>query len=252
MKETINLSIGIFNEYFRDKIFYFIFSLSLLLLLSSFILQEMVVGEPGKVFKDMALNGITLFAVAVPVFITSQMISNQIQRKSIYLILSFPFSYSSIITAHLLASLYIIFISIVSYGLLAFALILPFEVWVLPILIHAFLSLFLGLLLSSWAILFSSVTTTTLSALSTFIIYMVGSTFQTALEYSQQSGNPMYFVLKIIGYIVPNTTVFDLKPELIYRLNFSKSILWLAPIYSISAAIVLIAISSFILSRREL
>lgn len=252
MKKTISLSIGLFNEYFRDKIFYFIFSLSLLLLFSSFILQEMVVGEPGKVFKDMALNGITLFAVAIPVFLTSQMIASQIQRKSIYLILSFPLSYPSIVTAHLLASLYIITISVFSYGILAFGLILPFETWAWQIMVHGLLAIFLGLLLSAWAIFFSSITSSTLAALSTFLMYAVGSTFQTALEYSQAQGGSMFYFLKIIGYIVPNSSVFDLKPELIYRLPFSKEILWLAPLYAISFSMILVYLSSLILSRREI
>jgi len=204
------------------------------------------------VFRDMALNGITLFAVAVPIFITSQMISSQIQRKSIYLVLSFPLSYPSILLAYLLASLYIIVISILSFSVIAFALILPFEVWFLQLLIHSYLSIFLGLILSAWALFFSSVTSSILSALSTFIIYSIGATFQTALEYASHYHGLMALSLKVLGYIVPNASLFDLKPELIYRLPYSKEILILAPIYSISSAVILIYLSSLILSKREI
>ena len=251
--KLFKLSRAIFYEYFREKIFYFIFFVAFGMLLFSFVFQEMVVGEEGKVFKDMALTGITLIAVAIPIFITSQMISQQISRRSIYLLLSLPLSSNSLVVAHLLASLYIIVISILSLAILSFAVLLPYGLWLKPLLIHSYLSILAGAVLSSWALFFSSLLSSTLSAITSAIIYFLGAVFDSALDYVRlRPGRFSHYLLEVLKYIVPNMGFFNLKPELIYNLPYPTEKLFFALIYAISQVVVLTLLSAYILSRKEL
>ncbi len=253
MKKVIELSKAIFYEYFREKVFYLIFFVAIGMLLFSFVFQEMVVGEEGKVFKDMALSSITLFAVAIPIFITSQMISSQIYRRSIYLLLSLPVTASSLIVAHLLASLYIIGISILALFLLALAVMLPFGLWAGPLLIHSYLSILAGMVLSSWALFFSSVLSSTLSAITTAVIYFVGSIFDAALDYVRlRPSSAAHYILEALKYMVPNMGFFDLKPELVYSLPYPRAKLLFAVIYALSQTFLLTYIAAWALSRREI
>lgn len=114
------------------------------------------------------------------------------------------------------------------------------------------------LLLVSFAVLFSSVSTSFfLPIFGTIAIYLVGGASQQAYDYvlspAGQTLSPLARqAAEALYYILPNFSAFDLKVNAIYSLPLNYHSLALTAAYGVLYTIFLLCIAAAIFSRREL
>ncbi len=254
MKKILKLSLVIFKEISREKIFYGLLFLGSFFLLSAVILQEMVVGEKFKVFKDIGLLSPSITGVLFITVVGANIISKEISAKTLYVILSKPISRGGYIISNFIAlvllSLSIIFvISFVGW----LFLLINGENWLHGFLIGAYFLFFELLLLSSISIFLSTFLSPYLSMITLFIIYISGHSLSNAIQLSQFAKNqPLQFFLKALSYIFPNLELFNFKINLVYNLPFAKIAYLFSSAYSILYSLIFIALSVVVFSRREL
>lgn len=254
MKKILKLSLVIFKEISREKIFYGLLFLGSFFLLSSVILQEMVVGEKFKVFKDIGLLSPSITGVIFITIVGANIIAKEISAKTLYVILSKPISQGSYIISNFLALIFLSTFIIAIISLVGWLFLLSNgENWISGFLIGAYFLFFELLLLSAISIFLSTFLSPYLSMITLFIIYISGHSLPNAIQLSQFAKNqPLQLFLKVLSYIFPNLELFNFKINLVYNLHYPKISFILSPAYSILYSIIFITLSIIVFSKREL
>lgn len=90
MKEIAAIARNTFKEAIRNRILYIILIFSLLLIGISGVLSELSIIDKLKVIRSLGFTSINFFAVAIAVFVGVSLVYNEIEKKSIYTIVSKP------------------------------------------------------------------------------------------------------------------------------------------------------------------
>ena len=90
MRRVLTIAQMAFTETVRDKILYSILVFALAMIGSSTILVTLSVGGEGRIVKDLGLACITLFGLFIAVFIGINLVSREIERRTIFSLLSKP------------------------------------------------------------------------------------------------------------------------------------------------------------------
>lgn len=92
MKNIFVIAQNTFRAAIRDKILHGIAVFAFLFILFTVFLGSISLGEDLMVIRSIGLAGIYLFGMVIAVFLASSLISLEIERRTLYLILSKPVS----------------------------------------------------------------------------------------------------------------------------------------------------------------
>src|SRR5947208_16133152 len=81
-----------FREAVRDRVLYNLVVFALLLIGGAIFLGELSAGQEAKIIVDLGLSAILLFGVFISVFIGVGLVYKEIERRTLYAILSKPIS----------------------------------------------------------------------------------------------------------------------------------------------------------------
>jgi ABC-type transport system involved in multi-copper enzyme maturation permease subunit len=209
-----------------------------------------------RMILDLGAASVEMFAFLSCTFIAVRMILQEMEEKTVYLILSRPVTR----TAYLLGRFFGIISVITTYIVImifALTLMLFAKGWQWdPYILGIALSIFLKILIvASFSILLSLVSTSSASSfISIFFLWGLGH-FAQELRYLnlllKQAGVRITFLLKTIYYLVPNFSKLNYKDVFYVQQIFSKDFLWPAG-YAVLYASTLIILSSIIFRNKEL
>ncbi|HEX9191625.1 MAG TPA: ABC transporter permease subunit, partial [Candidatus Deferrimicrobiaceae bacterium] len=176
----LSIAANTFRETVRNKILYVILAFALLLIVLARFLADLSVGEFSRIVADVGLACIHIFGVIMAVFLGISLVSQELERRTIYLILSKPVPRWEFVigkTAGLVATLFLVCLvmSLVLFGVHA-----AYGGKVEPGILIASGGIYMELvLLTCVAALFSSVTTPVLSAVFTLSAFLIGHVSST-------------------------------------------------------------------------
>src|SRR5947199_10464011 len=90
MKATLAIAVNVFRESVRDKILYNLVLFAILMIGASYVIGQLTAGQDVKIIKDLGLAATTLFGLFIAVFIGIGLVSKEVERRSIYSLLSKP------------------------------------------------------------------------------------------------------------------------------------------------------------------
>jgi ABC-type transport system involved in multi-copper enzyme maturation permease subunit len=246
----VPIAINTYKEAIRDKVLYIILVFSIFMLGSSIILSNLSLGQNKKVIIDFGLASLSIFGVLLTIFSGTNLLNKEIEKKTIYLLLTKPMSrLEFILGKHLGLSLTLLtIISLMTfffYGLI----ILSLQDYNLSYLKVILLSYFEMIILISIAIFFSTFTPPTMSAFYTLGIYIIGHFSKDLVNFGKMSGNNLIIKLtEMIYYIVPDLEKLNFKNIVLYSSNsITQEVIISAILYAIlyTFSVLLISILSF-------
>src|SRR6476659_8207142 len=86
------VAVNVFRESVRDRVPYNLVLFALLLIASSYLLGQLTAGQDVKIIKDLGLSATSLFGLFIAIFIGIGLVSKEVERRSIYALLSKPIS----------------------------------------------------------------------------------------------------------------------------------------------------------------
>lgn len=90
MNQIFAVATNTFREAIRNRILYIILVFALLLIGASGVLSELSIASHERIMKDLGFAAINLFAVAIAVFVGVNIVYNELEKKTIYTIVSKP------------------------------------------------------------------------------------------------------------------------------------------------------------------
>lgn len=108
------------------------------------------------------------------------------------------------------------------------------------------------LLIVAFALLFSSFTSPTLSAIYTFVIFIVGHISPFLKDYiTIYPDKGFHWLLKIIYYVLPNLENFNLKIAAVEKLEMPPYFLSFGILYGLLYISLILMITCFIFSKKD-
>ncbi len=215
---VLSIAANTFRETIRNKILYAILAFALLVIGLSYFLADLSVGELTRIIADVGLACIHIFGVIMAVFIGITLVSNEVDRKTVYLILSRPVPRWEFIVGKMLGlcgtlamtTLVMagtLFLVHAGYGGIP-------EVGIFVASAGIYLEL---VLLTCLASLFSTVTTPVLSAIFTLSVFLIGHLSHDLIYFGSRAGSQAVRSLsQVLYYLLPNLELFNWKNEVVY------------------------------------
>lgn len=90
MREIIAIARNTFKEAIRNRVLYVILMFALILIGFSGVVSELTISSRDRIIKDLGFSAINLFGVAIAVFVGVSLVYNELEKKTIYTIVSKP------------------------------------------------------------------------------------------------------------------------------------------------------------------
>ena len=245
---------NVFLEVVRDRILYIIGLFALFLIGSIRLLPEVSAGLENKIILDFGIAMISLFGLLITVFVSANLVNKEIDKKTVYLLVSKPVSPAELIIGkHFGISAFIavliLVMTLLFFGILSFNKI-SYPSTPLGI---AFIFMWLQLsLVAAVGILLGVFTSSLLASLLTLGVYAMGSLSRDLLALGKISENPaLEQMMKATYMILPDLARLDLKNEAVYGYLPPSSVLTTNGIYAILYMVLLLSLSITIFWQRE-
>ena len=255
----IPLALNTLRETIRDKILYVILIFALLMISSGALLSKLSMNQQGKIVLDLGLSAISIFGLIITIFVGTNLLSKEIDKKTIYLLISKPIRRSDFILGKYIGlglTLFIIVLamSIAFYGVLWYTL-RSFDVDLMSWLPNSAMALILiyveMMLLTAAAIFFSTFATPVMGAMFTLGLYFIGHLSNDIVQFGKLTGQEsLARITELLFYILPDLERLNLKNVLINQ-PVSLEAFGSSLAYGLLYILGLLILSMFIFEGRE-
>jgi ABC-type transport system involved in multi-copper enzyme maturation permease subunit len=245
--------VNTFRESARNKMFYLLVFFGILFALSSKLVSFLTLGDAMKVLKDTGLAAINFFCVLIAIFTGINLIYKEIEKKTVFNILSKPVSRDEFIIGKFLGLALTMLAALGAMAVIFFAFVAVngggFDTKIALYFFMLFLEL---LIIVALSLFFSSFTTPILSFIFTVSIYLIGQIIWTYNEFKDLVTVPLWRTLtQVLYYLLPNLHKFNIKNEVVLGMAINPWSILYAVLYALAYVLALLAITILVFRRRE-
>ncbi len=254
MKKTIIVSKYTFIEVYRSKLMVGLAFLFIGLIFITYIASEFAYGAPEKIALDFSLGIMSISNIFIAIVLGSNLLQKEIDSKTLYMILSRPISRSSFIVGKFLGLSTVLVINTALLGCagISFYLFLGGEYNNL-LFIAVFFCLIESFILLLFGVLFSLITTTTMSVVCTISILVFGHLITDTTTAFFTKLTPFFVqTLKVASWVIPDLEKFNIKDFIIYKQSLPDLYLLNSFLYGICFIILLFLVINLIFQKKNL
>lgn len=260
------VAVAVFKESVRDRVPYSLVIFAIVLMGASFLLSRLTAGQDLKVIKDLGLATMNAIGLLIAIFIGTGLVAKEVERRSIYSLLSKPLSRSSFIVGKyaglvLTLAVNLVMMTVAFYAMMEY-LSLTTDDWIKqgwrapaldPLLLVPIALIGVQLMMTTAvAVFFSTFSSPLLAMLFTLGVWVAGHfsgdlrDFQAAVD-SPAAGA----VARILYYLLPNLAAIDVKNEVVHGLAvpWTAVVIGVASLFAYIGA--LVTASTLIFNRRD-
>lgn len=260
------IAVNVFRESVRDKVLYNLVFFAILLMAASYLLGQLTAGQDVKIIKDLGLVATSIFGLFIAVFIGIGLVSKEVERRSIYSLLSKPIERYQLIVGKyvgltLTLAVNVSVMTVALYGVLAYMAWMAgpdaAATWDAPALDPALLKA-VGLtfvelaIVTAIALFFSTFSTPMLSAALTFGLFVAGRFSADLRNFNQVLESPAATTLATVLYwILPNLAPFDVRTQVVHGQPVAAGYLLLTTVYGVIYIAALVTAAIAVFARRD-
>jgi ABC-type transport system involved in multi-copper enzyme maturation permease subunit len=244
----------------RRRVFATLGLFTLLMILLSFPLRQLTIGQWTRLITDIGFGATDLCATLLAIFLGATLISGDLDRRTLYPLLAKPISHASFVVGKFLglATVLLSLTAIMSLGILAMlklalmslareqpALLVSLFQTATAIALHACVC-------GGIALFFSCFTSTTLAATFSLGLTFLGHTVDSLTYFATKSSSLEGDVVRIAARLLPNLERLNLKTLAAQGQTIPWNDLGLRAIYGLAYTAAAIALGAAIFSRRDL
>ena len=252
MNSTFVIAKNTFRETLRDRILYGIVGFGIAYILCVLFLAKLALGDLVMI-KSFGLAGIYLFGLVITIFLGASLIYKEIERRTLYFVLSKPVRRSNIIIGKFfgllaavtvtIALMTVFYLCVIAYegggfdlrGLLA----ILFQIMEM--------SVFIALLT-----LISTVAAPLTSTICAMMLLFAGHLLNTVILNAHRIGGVAYRFIQVLYYLLPNLEKFNVRGVVVHAVPLSASSALLTLGYAVAYDIFLLFLATLLFRRKEL
>ena len=267
MKGMLSLAYITFVEGIRSRAIFGIFIMALLMFAVTLTLTNLFMRDIVKVAADLSLATISFSGLLMVLFIGNNLLSKDIDKRTIYMVISRPISRPQYIVGKFMGLLLLVIVAVIFLGVISSIPVylagLDYEssvaIFKWDIYLVAILMIALKLaLIAAVTIFFSSFTSTSfISLILTIATYIIGTSTETVkgiltIKMEGVEVSPIVeTVVNGVYYIFPNLSTFDIKLQASHGVPLPEGYLLWAIAYWLIYTGIMVSASSIIMERRE-
>lgn len=242
-----------FKEGLRQRILLLLVIFGILVIVVSMFLGPFALGEASKILRDVGLATSSLFGILVAIIIGSTLIHKDIERRTIYTVITKPVRRSEIIIGKFLGLMLLIVILECAMAGIHQLVIYMLEGSFDPhLLIAVPFSLIEIMIILGILLLFSSFSTPALSAMMGIIFFVIGHASPDLKLFADQTKiTGLQYVSYVFYYLLPNLENLNLRIDLVHGLPIYPDRILFSVSYGIIYTIFLLYLSIIIFEKRE-
>jgi len=254
MKIIWSIASATYREIIRERLLYGIFLIAALITGASFFISTISLDQNARVLQNTGLASIHLLTLFISVFVATNSLSRDIDRRALYFLFPKPvsrahyvlgkyvgFTLFMLTTLIVLGGLFSIGVAVVNVHVLGAAAIN---------LVYSFLEISL---LIALATLFASFTAPLNASLYTLAIYAVGHSQSSLRDFVSGLNNSfLNGVIKTIYYVLPNLEKFDVRKSTLYQVPIPHGQVVWTIIYWILYTAIALYLAVLVTRKREL
>ena len=256
IQRTVAIARNTFREAVRDRVLYNLVLFVLLLIAGAIFLGELSAGQDAKIITDLGLSAMLLFGVFIAIFVGVGLVYKEIERRTLYAILSKPIGRGQFLLGKYLGLCLTLLMNVLIMGVgVSLALVyvrrgwdpLVFKIWPAVFLIYLELMIVTGV-----ALLFSTFSSPALSALLTFFVFIIGhfSADLKMLGNSAGSGAARW-LFRSLYYGLPNLSNYNMIAAAAHGDVPEARVMAVSFAYAIFYIVVLLAGATLVFGRRN-
>jgi ABC-type transport system involved in multi-copper enzyme maturation permease subunit len=255
-----------FRESVRDRVPYTMVAFAVLMMAASYLISQLTAGQDLKIIKDLGLASLHVFGLLIAVFIGIGLVSKEVERRSVFGLLTKPVTRWQFILGKYLGLVMTLVVNL-TVMTIAYYLVLAYmdlsasaavrAGWPAPaldprqlvaiVLIIGELSL-----VTAVALLFSTFSSPLLSALLTVGLWVAGHFNNDLRQFEQVVDQPaVAWIARAAYYVLPNLAPFNVKAEVVYGVPVAASHVVLTLLYAAVYTAALLTATVAIFRRRD-
>ena len=266
MRAIGGIAVNVFRESVRDKVLYNLVAFAILLMGASYLIGQLTAGQDVKIIKDLGLAATSIFGLFMAIFIGIGLVSKEVERRSIYSVLSKPIERHQLVLGKYAG---LVLTLAVNLSVMAVALycVLAYMAWMTdplvrsawdapaldPRMLKAIALIFVELaVITAIALFFSTFSTPILSAAFTFGLFLAGRFSADLRNFNQVVDSPAAAALAgALYWVLPNLAPFNIRAQVVHAQEVPVGQMALVTGYGLLYIAALLVIASFIFSRRD-
>lgn len=255
--QTLAIARNTFREAVRDRVLYNLVAFAVILIASALLFGEISIGVEKTILINIGLSSISVFGLLIAIFLGIGLVHKEIDKRSLYSLLSKPihrwqFVVGKFLGLNLTLLVNTLFMSMGLWGALYYLTrsFQPEDVYIWTAIYFILLELFL---VTAVCLFFSCFSTPILSAIFTFLIYVVGSAASDVRDFGTLTKNPLLESLTTaIYYLLPNFSDFSVAGAVSHGLPVGSHLILLNTAYAVCYGGMLVIAAVWIFSKRDL
>jgi ABC-type transport system involved in multi-copper enzyme maturation permease subunit len=260
------IAVNVFRESVRDKVLYNLVAFALLLIGASYLIGQLTAGQDVKIIKDLGLAATSIFGLFIAIFIGIGLVSKEVEKRSIYSLLSKPITRPQLLLGKYAGLLLTLAVNLAVMALALYA-VLAYMSWGAsagliaswerpatdPLLLRAFFLTFVELaFVTAIALFFSTFSTPLLSAALTFGFFIAGRFSADLRNFDQAvSSRVAASIAKVLYWVLPNLSSFDVRSQVVHGQPVTAGYITLTTAYGAIYIAALLMAATVIFSRRD-
>lgn len=241
------------REAIRNRVLYTLIFFAVLLIGTGVLLSTLSYVEQERILQDVGFAAIRLFGAAIAVFVGIGLIHSEVDRRTIYTILSKPLSRTEFLLGKYFGLLVTLWLQLLIMGGVFIGCSLLVDAPLTSA--HAVAFVLTGMelaLVASIATLFSVFTTPMLASLFTVALYLIGHLTRNLEDIGQRSHiAAVREITALLHRVLPDLESFNLTTQAVHGLPVAASDAWLPLLYGAGYAALVLCLASIVFERRD-
>lgn len=256
MSRVASIALHTFKECVRERVLYNLIVFALLLIGAAILFGSISVGIEEIILVNLGLSSISVFGLLMAIFIGIGLVSKEIERRTVYVLLSKPVRRAELILGKYLGLLLTLMVNtaIMTAGFYAalFYQKRTLATGDLVVLEAVYFILLQLAMVVGLALLFSCISTPILSAVFTFCVYVIGNLSSDIRWFGQETGSPVVQTLTdVLYYVLPNFGDFNVISRVAQGQGVAGYLLLANSLYALLYISILLSAAILIFEERE-
>jgi ABC-type transport system involved in multi-copper enzyme maturation permease subunit len=252
----VHIAYNTFREAVRDRVLYNLIAFALLLSGAAILIGQISIEIENLVVINLGLTAVSLFGVVIAIFIGIGLVSKEIEKRTLYTVLSRPVRRWEFIVGKFfgLAGTLVVntfFMAIGVFGAL-FYVAHRFAKPDALILIALYFIILEFLIVCSVALLFSSFSTPLLSAIFAFSLFVIGSFADDLRGFARMTHGITRWLATGAAYVVPNFSSLNVISGVAHQQHVAGQLILQNTLYALCYAVMALSGAVLVFERRDL
>ena len=252
----IHIASNTFHEAVRDRVLYNLIAFALLLSGAAIFVGQISIDIERLVVVNLGLTAVSLFGVVIAIFIGIGLVSKEIEKRTLYTVLSRPVRRWEFIVGKFfgLAGTLVVNTFFMAIGVFA-ALFYVAHKFTRPdalILVALYFIVLEFLIICSLALLFSSFSTPLLSAVFAFSLFVIGSFADDLRGFAGLTHGFTRWFATGAAYLVPNFSALNVISTVAHQHSLSPQLIVQNTLYALFYTAMALSGAVLIFERRNL